>query len=261
MTYSIIGTGNIAWFLAKRLTSAGHQCMGIYGRNAEEAAALADSINANVYDSVKSIRDGETDICFMAVSDDAIGYLALQLSFKNTVLVHTAGSVSIDAIGAGAQDYGVLWPIYSILKNSLPSHRNIPCAWEASSDKARRYIQTMAHSFTDELIEAKSTQREWLHLSAVISNNFTNHLMAICEKICAEHNLPFDALHPIIEQTFKRVKNESPISIQTGPARRHDDATIDKQKQLLSGHWEWADIYKAITTSIKNMYVLKENAI
>jgi len=32
MNYSIIGTGNVAWFFAKRLKEAGHNCMGIYGR-------------------------------------------------------------------------------------------------------------------------------------------------------------------------------------------------------------------------------------
>ncbi len=252
MTYSIIGTGNIACFLGARLRASGHQCIGIYGRKKEVAELLADTCYAEKYSTIDDVYDGDADVCFLAVADVAIPIVADQLSFKKTVLIHTAGAVGIESLKDAARDYGVLWPIYSILKNNQPMHREIPCAWETNSPKAAKYLKEIAHGITDILFEAKYEQRKWLHVAAVVSNNFTTHLIAICDKICAENNLPFSVLMPIIEQTFDRIKHGDPKTMQTGPAIRKDNSTINAQMNLLEGHSDWQKIYESITHSIQN---------
>ena len=254
MTYSIIGSGNMAAFLARRLTTAGHYCTGIYARNAIQGEQIANSVNAVFSPLTPFLPDGEADICFLAVSDQAIALVAPTLHFNKTILVHTSGSVALNAIAVAAKDYAVFWPVYSIVKNHLPNHRSIPCAWYASSPQAQKHLLTIAHSISDVVFEAGDAQRQKLHLSAVICNNFTTHLMAVCEAICAEQQLPFSILQPIIEQTFDRIKKESPKQIQTGPARRHDSNTLQQHQQLLMNHPDWQAIYKVISTSIENMY-------
>jgi predicted short-subunit dehydrogenase-like oxidoreductase (DUF2520 family) len=253
MTFSIIGTGNIAWFLGNRLVTGRNHCVGVYGRNAAAVDKLSEQLLSDRHGRVSEIRDGDADICFLAVADTAIAEIAAKLSFKQTVLIHTAGAVDLEIIKSAAKDRAVLWPIYSISMSSLPPHRQIPCAWEASSEKAARYVQFMGHAVTDELFEAKYDQRKWLHLAAVIGNNFTNHMMAICAQICADNKIPFSALMPIVEQTFDRMKHASPASVQTGPAIRHDDTTIQKQIELLNSHPQWQRIYEAVTASIQEM--------
>jgi predicted short-subunit dehydrogenase-like oxidoreductase (DUF2520 family) len=254
VTFTIAGTGNIAWFLAQRLTAAGHHCAGIYGRTEKHAKELAASINSVAIHDFSKITDSMADVCFLAVADNVIPELANQCSFKETVLIHTAGAVNTDILQDAAEHYGVLWPVYSIVKNNLPNHRNIPCAWDAVTDKARRYLLSIAHGFTDVLFEAKDSQRRWLHLSAVISNNFSNHLLAICEQISVENNIPYSVLQPIIEQTFERLKKESPRKLQTGPAIRGDEQTIQKHEQMLAAHPFWQEVYSSISASIENMY-------
>ena len=251
MTFNIIGTGNIAWFLGTRLVTARHQCTGVYSRNEDAAKAFAEALLCDKYGPVSAIEDGAADVCFLCVSDVAIGLVAGQLSFKQTVLVHTAGAVGLGTIKTAANDCAVLWPVYSILKNNLPTHRKIPCAWEASTDKAKRFVLSMAHAITDELFEAKYDQRKWLHLAAVMSNNFITHLMAICEQVCADNKLPFSTLLPIIEQTFDRIKQYSPQTMQTGPAVRHDTNTVNDQLAILENHPHWQKIYAAMTESIQ----------
>ena len=251
MTFTIIGTGNIAWFFSSRIVAAGHKCKGVFGRNADAAKKLAEGLLVEKYGSIGDANNVKADVCFLAVSDAAIADVAAQLSFEKTVLVHTAGAMSIDSIAAAAQDRAVLWPVYSILRHNAPNHRNIPTAWEASSPLAKRYVLEMAHAITDVLFEAQYEQRKWLHLSAVIGNNFINHLMAICEKICADNKLPFSTIMPIITQTFDRIKTASPQTTQTGPAIRHEEYTIQQQVYLLSNHVEWRHIYEAITASIE----------
>lgn len=250
MTFSIIGTGNIAWFFSNRIVTGGHHCTGVFARKTKQAKQLADALLVDKYGTIDELEDGVSDVCFLTVSDTGIAEVASRLALKETILIHTAGAVSIDAIKNAAKQRAVLWPIYSIVKNNPPGHRNIPCAWEASSEKARRYVLEMGHAITDHLFEAKYEQRKWLHLSAVISNNFINHLLAICEQICLDNNIPFSTLLPIIEQTFERIRYASPKSLQTGPAIRNDTSTINAQKELLNNHPEWQKIYEDITASI-----------
>lgn len=257
MTYSIIGTGNMAWFLVKRLKTAGHQCDGIWGRNKQSMKALAAEMNVNSYKGVSDITDGEVDICFVCVPDHEIENAIAPLKLQKTVLVHTAGSMEIDVLADHAADCAVLWPVYSIAKNNIPDHRDIPTSWEANTAKAKRYINTMGHSITDNLFEADFEKRKWLHLSAVIGNNFINHLVAICEQICAEQDLPVEVLQPIINQTFERFKSAKTKDVQTGPAMRGDTEVVERQASLLDNHPEWQDIYKAISSSIEKMYAGK----
>jgi predicted short-subunit dehydrogenase-like oxidoreductase (DUF2520 family) len=252
MTFSIIGTGNIAWFLGNRLVTARHRCTGVYSRKKSAAKTLGEALLSDTYGLISDIKDGEADVCFLAISDTAINQVAAQLSFSQTVIIHTAGAVDINELKTAAKNRAVLWPVYSILKNNLPDHRNIPCAWEASTEKAKKYVLSLGHAISDELFEARFEQRKWLHVAAVMSNNFTTHLMTICNQICTENNLPFSTLLPIIHQTFDRLKNVSPHTVQTGPAIRGDDNTIREHLALLGDHPIWQNVYKSITESIQS---------
>ncbi|GAA4459479.1 DUF2520 domain-containing protein [Nemorincola caseinilytica] len=254
MTFTIIGTGNMAWFIGTRLVAARHLCKGVFGRNEAAVKRLSEGLLSNKHGDLAAARDTEADVCFIAVTDDAIAEVAAKLNYKKTVLVHTAGAVQLDVLQNAAPDSAILWPVYSISGSNPPSHRNIPIAWEASSPKAEKYALSLGHVITDILFEAKYDQRKWLHLSAVISNNFTNHLMTICERICAENALPFSALEPIIEQTFSRFRQAAPSTVQTGPAIRGDVKTITEQTELLAGHEDWQKIYTAITESIQKTH-------
>src|SRR4051812_25772120 len=108
MTYSIIGTGNIAWFLGNRLVAGQHHCAGVYSRNMAAAEALAGALLSEKYGLIGDLQDSDADICFLAVSDSAIGMVSQQLSFNETVLVHTAGAVDLDSIKDAAPHRAVL---------------------------------------------------------------------------------------------------------------------------------------------------------
>lgn len=253
MKYQIIGTGNTAWFLAKRLSLAGHKCVRLYGRNITKAKALADSINTKATDKLSDIQD-DCDCCFIAISDHAIAEIAKQLSFTNTVLIHTAGAVDRSILSEAATHNGVIWPIYSINKSNLPTHRDIPCVIEVSDDESLNIISTLVNSITDKVYNVDHEQRAILHLSAVLSNNFVNHLFTISEKLCNSKDIPFALLLPIINQTAERIYSKSPEELQTGPAKRGDTPTILKHLEILQDNEDWQELYKSITTSIDNLY-------
>ncbi len=135
----------------------------------------------------------------------------------------------------------------------MPRHREIPCAIAGSDPHTLSIIRNLAHGFSDTVFEADDRQRQWLHLAAVIGNNFVNHLMVIDEMICDSQSLPFSVLQPILRQTFSRIQAEHPMALQTGPAVRNDEETIRKHLSLLGIRQEWQDVYRTMTASIRKL--------
>jgi predicted short-subunit dehydrogenase-like oxidoreductase (DUF2520 family) len=251
MKYNIVGTGNMAWFLTEKLQKAGHTCICVYGRDEHKTATLAATVNA-AHADITNIKD-DAECCIIAVTDSALLQVVKHVHLQEGVLVYTAGAMSFD-VAVQAQHKALIWPIYSIVKGQFPSHRNIPAAWQANSNKANTIAHSIMGSFTDIMQEANDDTRANLHLSAVFVNNFTNHLMTIADEICNMRDLPSSLLTPIILQTIERIQQNPPIQLQTGPAKRNDQPTIEKHLQLLQAHPDWANIYKAITSSIINLY-------
>lgn len=79
-------------------------------------------------------------------------------------------------------------------------------------------------------------------------------MMAVSEQICHKQHIPFSLLYPIVSQTAERIRQASPRILQTGPAKRGDDATVSKHIELLQQNPDWQELYKAISTSIEKMY-------
>ncbi|MCB0699909.1 MAG: DUF2520 domain-containing protein [Chitinophagales bacterium] len=253
MTFYIAGTGNTAWFMATRLVKAGNKCLGVWGRNIEHANDLADVINAPVLHELSQIKD-DADGCILAITDNAIEDIAKQLSFEHTTLIHTAGSVSRMVLQPYAQHAGIMWPVYSIVKDNLPKHREIPIVIKGTTDHSEEVLKKLVADISDICYTISWEQRQWLHLCAVMSNNFVNHMMAISEEICNKQQIPFSLLYPIVNQTTERIKHASPKKLQTGPAKRNDVNTIEKHLEMLAQNPQWKELYESITTSIDKMY-------
>lgn len=67
--------------------------------------------------------------------------------------------------------------------------------------------------------------------------------------ICSNNKIPFEILHPLIEETAKKIKTLSPVHAQTGPAKRNDTQTIKNHLEDLN--LEQKKIYQLLTKSIQ----------
>jgi predicted short-subunit dehydrogenase-like oxidoreductase (DUF2520 family) len=253
MTYTLIGSGNMAWFIAGQMLRAGHACVGQWGRNRAESDALCRQYSLRRLNDISEVHDGP-EACILAVSDSSIGEVASKLSFRHTTLIHTAGSQPLAILETHSHHAGVLWPVYSIRKDDLPTHRHFPVLIEAGDSIAMEVLRELAKAISDVSYEVSGEQRQWLHLSAVIGNNFVNHLLDIISSIFKEQRLPRHLIQPLLEQTLNRVNLIDPHAAQTGPARRHDEQTLEMQHQLLAGHLEWQKIYDVMSAAIKEAF-------
>lgn len=247
-----IGSGNIAHFFIPRLQRKGHEIVQIYSPTLEHAHALAALCAVrDVTDDLAMIVP-DADVYILAVKDDALPLLATQLQLAGKVVIHCAGAVALDVIRAISDERAVIWTLYSIKKHNLPVDNNIPLIVEANTPCAQAVAMTLAKDISDVVLETDFVQRQMLHLNAVFVNNFTNHLLTIAQKLGEEFKLPFDVLHPIINQTLEQIKKVMPAESQTGPAIRHDEDTLNKHMALLQFHPEWQKIYADISNSIQH---------
>src|SRR5918993_5263485 len=108
MDIVIIGTGNTATVLGRKLKKAGHTILQVFGRNSSEASELAyelDSESTNYWNVVTR----KADLYILAVSDIAIEEVFQELRLSDKTIVHTAASVSKNVLKEGSAHYGVLY--------------------------------------------------------------------------------------------------------------------------------------------------------
>ena len=83
-------------------------------------------------------------------------------------------------------------------------------------------------------------------------NNFTNHLYTVAENYCEQSKVDFGLLKPLIFETAKKVQENSPASLQTGPAMRNDNLIIAQHLAMLENDPTMNEIYRMMTQHIKN---------
>ena len=128
--------------------------------------------------------------------------------------------------------------------------------YKLASKEAERILNEMAVK-SDNVNAVDESQRQTLHLAAVFANNFTNHIYSIAEKILVEKRLSFDDLRPLIASHIQNVLAHSPSELQTGPAIRGDQSTLDIHMDLLKAHPDYKEIYSLLTTSIQDIHKTK----
>lgn len=255
MQVTFIGSGNVATVLGRRLIQSGHSVRQVYSPNGEHARQLGAELSANGANDLLEI-DGEADMYIVALSDKALEEVASIWKMKDKLVVHTAGSVSIEVLKNVSNNYGVLYPLQTIRKE-LKSSLVLPMLVDGNNTVNKTKIYDFAQSFADRVEYADDAQRSKLHLAAVVSNNFSNYLFALAEDYCKGENVEFSLILPLLEESVKRLYGHSPADVQTGPAIRRDNKTIQRHLQMLAGYGELKGLYEVITEKITESLKLR----
>lgn len=249
MEIVIIGTGNTATILGRKFKAAGHSIVQIYGRNTSAASELAYELESEST-AYWSVVIRTADIYILAVSDIAIEEIIKELQLPDKTIVHTAASVSKTVLQTSTAHYGVLYPLQSLKKTTthLP---DIPIIIDASDEETFERLSTLAATISGTVVQAGDEERAKLHLAAVFCNNFVNHLFVLMQDYCTAEGLDFDLLKPLIRETAGRIETIAPSDAQTGPATRHEEATINKHLGLLQSYPQLKQLYNLFTQSIR----------
>ena len=204
----------------------------------------------------------DAQLYIVSLKDDALVELLPQIvAGKGKGLwVHTAGSIPMDIWKGHVERYGVFYPLQTFSKSRLVDFHEIPVFVEGSSvfvegssDEEVHFLKQIASALSRKVLEANSEQRRNLHLAAVFTCNFTNHMYALAEHLLQKHGLPFDAMLPLIDETARKVHELSPRLAQTGPAVRYDMGVIGKHLDMLADEPEMQQLYRLLSDDIHRL--------
>ena len=242
----ILGYGNVGYHLTNALVNISEVSINqIFSRNKLEDKRLPYKVPF-----ISNLSDlKEADVYIIALPDDAIASFSKSLPFKNKLVVHTSGSVSMEQL-SNRNRRGVFYPLQTFSTNSKPNFKEIPICVEAEKASDLQLLLKLGRFISENVDEISSNERAKLHLAAVFVNNFVNHMYCISEELLIDEGLNFDLLKPLIRETAKKIDRLSPKESQTGPAKRNDQKTIKNHLHLLEDG-PYKSIYEQLTKSIQ----------
>ena len=248
MKVVIVGSGNVATVLGKKMKEQGVDILQVISQTYTNALELGTTLNVPATDNYAELNT-HADIYILAVTDSIIATVAAQLPELNSIVVHTAGSVSMDILHGLFGQYGVIYPLQT-LNRSVSTLPEVPVMIDGNTEAVKETLKNFAKTWTEQVTVTNDQQRLTTHVAAVIVNNFTNHLMALTEDFCINEGINFSLLFPLINQTVNSLGTMPAALLQTGPAERGDISIIDKHLQLLNRYPSLRNLYLKLSESI-----------
>ncbi len=248
----IIGAGNVATHLARNLSKL-ITVLGIASKNHQTAKQLAEEIQCVHIKDLTQIP--ACDLVLICTSDSSIATVVNSIP-KDMNIAYTSGSFELGTI-TSHNHIGVFYPLQTFSKEKEITLSDVPFFIEAKEQVLADQLYELASKLSNNVSFANSEVRKKLHLAAVFSNNFINHLTYIAFNYLDSQNLDKKHLSPLLRETFKKNMTASPKDNQTGPARRNDKIILEEHLDMLSGYPQ--KIYQIISESIIDTYSQKNN--
>jgi len=249
MQIVIIGSGNVAYHLAKAFVQNKIPLAQIFGRNEEELKKVSEELGTSY--STKNLVD--SDLYIIAVSDNSVEEVSEMIPKKDCLVVHTSGSLPKESL-KGDYRKASFYPLQTFSKSKELDYSKIPFFIETENEQDKKILFEIASRISEKVMESTHEKRKYIHLTAVFACNFVNHLFARAKEISDSQEIPFDYFLPLIDETVQKIYEIEPRSAQTGPAVRNDKRILELHEQLL--HGESLEIYKTMNHSIQKMYEL-----
>ncbi len=250
-----IGAGHVAWHLGQQLIDSGLEVAAVWSRQHHRAATLAEALHAQACDQWSELPT-DADIYLIAVADQGISDLAKHLAAhlpSSALVMHTSGATPTSSIGNHFRRAGVFYPLQTFSRGREVDFSTVPiCIHTLQADDLPR-VRQLAERLSQEVHVVDDEQRTRLHLAAVFVNNFTNYLQHIARTLAEEHGLDATMLQPLLRETVAKLDALTPAQAQTGPAIRHDTATIERHLALLAEHPHWQALYAELTREIQRL--------
>lgn len=249
ITVIILGSGNVA----KHLYTAFDNKKSVTILQCYNRKGIAIHKNQEKQNIISNLDDLiEADVYIIAVTDNAIDEVSNHLPFKNKLVVHTSGSVSMVSM-SDSNHRGVFYPLQTFSAEKEVTYSDVPFCIEAERKTDTLLLKNLAATLSKKTYDISSEQRSILHVAAVFVNNFTNYMFSVGNEICTENKIPFEILHPLIQETANKIKNLNPDSAQTGPAIRNDTETIERHLKILKNDSQ-KELYTMLTKAIQSNY-------
>ncbi len=246
----IIGSGNVAYHLAKAFVENKIPLNEICGRNRQELEKISNSLHIPFSVTIPE----DADVYIICIRDSFIAEVSSKITNSRALVAHTSGSVSRETL-QGNYRKAVFYPLQTFSKNKDLNYAEIPFFIDAETTEDEDYLTGLANKISGKVFPADDEKRKYIHLTAVFACNFVNHLYARAKQISDNQNIPFEFFLPLIDETTKKIHHLNPKDAQTGPAIRNDNSVLQLHRTLIKDE-EQLKIYDTLNESIKKMYEL-----
>ncbi len=229
----------------------------VCARDVDGLRKLIKKHKAKSHDDIKTLP-GTSDVYLVCVSDDAIKQVVDSLPKqirKHKIIAHTSGNANINKVLIKAKNRGVLYPVQTFSKGMKMKYSDIPFCINGNSKLVITCLTAIGASISTLTYLIDENQRRHIHLAAVLTNNFVNHILNSAQVILERENIDSEILLPLLKETVRKMTIVGSHKAQTGPARRKDNETINDHLKLLNK--SDAKLYQLISDRIFNKYNLK----
>lgn len=250
MKIAILGSGNVAYHLAKMFKEKNIPISQIFGRNEKDLQEISEQFEIPF--STTELADAE--LYFIAVNDDAVAAISKNIKNQNSLVAHTSGSLPKEIL-EGNYRKASFYPLQTFSKSKMLQYSEIPFFVEAENEADSQILENLALKISEKVMKSDYEKRKYIHLTAVFACNFVNHLFARAKEISDSQHIPFHYFLPLIKETTSKIEKIEPKLAQTGPAIRNDEKILQLHEALITEE-EHLKIYQVMNESIKKMYEL-----
>lgn len=250
MKIVILGSGNVAYHLAKAFKEKNIPISQIFGRNENDLKEIS-----KLFEIPYSVSDlADADFYLIAVNDDSIPEISKKIIKENCIVAHTSGSLPKEILEGNYRNAS-FYPLQTFSKSKNLNYSEIPFFIEAENENDLKVLENLALKVSENVMKSDYEKRKYIHLTAVFACNFVNHLFARAKEISDSQEIPFQYFLPLIKETTSKIDIMDPKQAQTGPAVRNDEKILQLHEDLIKEE-EHLKIYKIMNESIKKMYDL-----
>lgn len=248
----LIGTGHVAWNLAKAFQEAGIPIGMIWSRTSAHARDFADEFHTIAAESLEALKQ-TSGLILICVPDHAIKDMIQACEaagLEDQLVCHTSGATSLDVFSPNWHHAGVFYPLQTLTKGHVRDFSTIPILLSARNQGVMEQISLYARTLSKHVAQVSDQDRVRLHLAAVMVNNFVFHLVDKAFDEVERHGLDPAYLHPLLEETVRKVIEHRGERVQTGPAIRGDINSLVAHLKLLADNPGLAGLYRKLSRSI-----------
>lgn len=258
MRIVVIGSGNVAYHLIQAFCKT-NATLFVHARNKTALDLLKEEFPSVSILSNYDLTAIDADLVLLSVKDDALNAVFEQYTYApQTLVAHTSGTQTLTSTNLH-QNIGVFYPLQTFSRSSIVHWNNTPLLIESVSETSVQKLEAAATILQAPYFETNTEQRKYIHLAAVLTSNFANHLLGKAATLLQEQSIDYHILQSLVEATIKKAFTKHPFEVQTGPAIRNDDSTINKHLSLLQSDTLLQKIYTDLTESIQKTTNLDTN--
>ncbi|MEA2478816.1 MAG: hypothetical protein QOJ07_738 [Thermoleophilaceae bacterium] len=237
---AVVGRGRLGSALVPALGDAGFTASGPHGRGAPPAS----------------------DVVVLCVPDAQIEAAATAAAGSAPLVGHTSGATPLSALdGAEAEAFG-LHPLQTFT-GAGGTFAGCGCAIGGATPRALATADRIARALGMRPFELADAARPAYHAAASIASNFLVTIEAAAEQVAAGAGLaPAEAralLAPLVRSTVDNWAALGPDDALTGPVRRGDSATVERQRAaVVATAPELAPLWDALVEATRALASVRE---